>query len=104
MEILKKFKEKYLLITFVIGLFISLFMALHNTLNKYDDILDTLKTTKQMSLKSVIWNDSIPVGERTSACDVYLGAGYNSLTKKHCEKLVNESVAINTFFDGRKEE
>lgn len=104
MELLKKFKEKYLLMTFLVGLIFSVFMTFHNTLNKYDDILDTLKTTQQMSLKSVIWNDNIPLGERTSACDVYLEAGYNSLTKKHCEKLVNESVAINTFFDGRKEE
>ncbi len=90
MEKLKKYKELYLLIAFFIGLVFSLFMYLHNTINKYDDILDTLKTTQQMSLKSVIWNDNIPLGERTSACDVYLSSGYNSLTKKHCEILVNE--------------
>lgn len=90
MEKLKKYKELYLIIAFFVGLIVSLFMFFHNTINKYDDILDTLKTTQQMSLKSVIWNDNIPLGERTSACDVYLNSGYNSLTKKHCEVLVNE--------------
>ena len=51
-----------------------------------------------MSLKSVIWNDNIPLGERTTACDTYLNAGYNSLTKKHCEKILKESEEYNEKF------
>ena len=63
-------------------------MFAHNSINKYDEMLDTLKTTQQMSLKSVIWNDSIPTTERATACDIYLNAGYNSMTKKECQKIL----------------
>ncbi len=104
MEILKRVKEKYLLISFLIGIFVSLFMFLHNTINKYDNILDTVKTTQQMSLKSVIWNAGIPLGERTSACDVYLSSGYNSLTKKYCEKLINNNIDNNYLVNIESEE
>lgn len=90
MEKLKKYKELYLLIAFFIGIIWAVFSFYQSYLNNNEEILDTLKTTQQMSLKSVIWNDNIPLGERTSACDVYLSSGYNSLTKKHCEILVNE--------------
>ena len=87
-QFLKKLKEEYLVLTFFLSLIISGFFFLHNSLNKYNDILETVKTTQQMSLKSVIWNESIPIGERASACDVYLNAGYNSMTKKECEMIL----------------
>ncbi len=88
MEGLKRIKDSYLLVTFFAGLVVSGFMFAHNTLNKYDELLNKLNTTQQMSLKSVIWNESIPKGERAAACDVYLGAGYNSMTKKECQKIL----------------
>lgn len=75
----------------MVGLFGTAFAFLHNNLNKYDELLENMRTTQQMSLKSVIWNQDIPVAERTSACDVYLSEGYNSLTKKLCEKILDES-------------
>ena len=87
-QFLKKLKEEYLVLTFFLSLIISGFFFSHNSLNKYNDILETVKTTQQMSLKSVIWNESIPIGERASACDVYLNAGYNSMTKKECEMIL----------------
>lgn len=90
MEKIKKYKEIYVFITIIIGILSGAFVILHNILNKYDEILDNLKTTQQMSLKSVIWNDNIPLAERSSACDVYLINGYNSLTKKHCEMILKE--------------
>lgn len=90
MEQLKKLKELWILIAFFVGGIFGLFMYLHNVLNKNDEILNTVKTTQQMALKSVIWNDEIPVAERASACDAYLNAGYNSLTKKECEIIIKE--------------
>lgn len=53
--------------------------------NAYNEILATIKTNEQMSLKSIIWNDNIPISDRLSACDIYIKKGYNSVTKKHCE-------------------
>ncbi len=90
MEILKKLKEHWKLISsFIIAIW-AVFAFYQSYLNDNEEILERLNTTQQMALKSVIWNDSIPVPERISSCDVYLSAGYNSLTKKHCEKLVSE--------------
>ena len=94
-KILEQFKRYWVAIAFVVGLFGTAFAFLHNNLNKYDELLENMKTTQQMSLKSVIWNQEIPIAERTSACDVYLSEGYNSLTKKLCEKILDESEVFN---------
>lgn len=91
MEKLKKAKEFYLLLVFFISLIWGLFKLYQAYLDTNEEILDRLNTTQQMSLKSVIWNDNIPLGERMTVCDTYLGQGYNSLTKKHCEKILKES-------------
>ena len=57
---LETFKKKYLLITFIIGILVTVFSLIHNVLNQYDELLLKLNTTQQMSLKSVIWNTEIP--------------------------------------------
>lgn len=63
----------------------------HEKIEKsYDEILVSIKTNEQMSLKSIIWNESIPISDRLSACDTYISRGYNSVTKKHCEIAINE--------------
>ena len=91
MEILKKLKENWKIIfSFIIAIW-AVFTFYQSYLDTNEEILNRLNTTQQMSLKSVIWNDNIPLGERVSTCDTYLGQGYNSLTKKHCEKILNES-------------
>lgn len=87
---LKKYKEIYILIAFFVGILWAIFSFYQSYLDNTEEIKDTLKTTQQMSLKSVIWNDNIPLTERASACDVYLNNGYNSLTKKHCEVILRE--------------
>lgn len=92
---LEQFKRYWVAIAFVVGLFGTAFAFLHNNLNKYDELLENMRTTQQMSLKSVIWNREIPMTERTSACDVYLAEGYNSMTKRLCEKILDESEVFN---------
>lgn len=92
---LEQFKRYWVAIAFVVGLFGTAFAFLHNNLNKYDELLENMRTTQQMSLKSVIWNREIPMTERTSACDVYLAEGYNSMTKGLCEKILDESEVFN---------
>lgn len=88
---LKKYKEAYVVIAFFVGLAATLFMFLHQFLIKFDETISTIKTTQQMALKSVIWNDNIPVGERVSACDIYIKSGYNSLTKKECQHIIDST-------------
>ncbi|MCI8575630.1 MAG: hypothetical protein HFI09_04085 [Bacilli bacterium] len=97
MKFLQKIRDNYILVTFCLSTIISIFMFAHESINKYDDMLVSLKTTQQMSLKSVIWNDSIPITERASACDVYLGEGYNSMTKKECEIILKRAEESSFF-------
>lgn len=101
---LENIKSWYLLIAFFIGVLVASFIGIHNVLNKYDEILGTIKTTQQMALKSVIWNKEIPLGERAGACDTYLNAGYNSLTKKECEIIVDKGTVQVSFNFGEEED
>ena len=94
---LEKWKAWIVLIAFFGTLIMSFFIGIHNSLNKYDEIIETIKTTQQMSLKSVIWNKEIPLAERASACDVYLNAGYNSLTKKECQVILEKGAEQGIF-------
>lgn len=102
MEKLKWLKEHATLVVSIIVVISSFFVAIYNVSTQNDEILDTLKTTQQMALKSVIWNEHIPVGERASACDVYIASGYNSLTKKECEFILEEVAKDSSFFNGRE--
>lgn len=88
MEQLKRLKENWAIVISLISILAYAFTFGHRLLNQYNSINKTIETTQQMSLKSVIWNENIPLGERASACDVYLSAGYNSLTKKECEIII----------------
>jgi len=99
----KKLKEHYILVVSFITIIFGGFMSIHNLLNKNDEILDTLKTTQQMALKSVIWNREIPLTERASACDVYTSAGYNSMTKKECQIIVEKGAEQGVFSYGKEE-
>lgn len=85
---LKKYKEYYLAIMFFLGIIWAVFSKYQLILDNNEEMLSTIKTTQQMALKSVIWNDSIPLVERTSACDIYISSGYNSFTKQHCENIL----------------
>lgn len=103
MEIIKKLKEHITLVISLIVVISGLFVAIFNVLNQNDEILDKLQTTQQMALKSVIWNEEIPLPERASACDAYLAAGYNSLTKKECEKIIEKGVNDGIFSYAERE-
>lgn len=103
MEKIKKIKEYWWLITLIVGILSIAFTFYHNLLNQYDEIIKTTKTTQQMALKSVIWNEEIPIAERASACDAYLAAGYNSLTKKECETIINKGVSDGIFSYAKEE-
>lgn len=72
--------------------------AKYNDFNrKNDELIETIKTTQQMALKSVIWNVGIPIAERSSACDIYLANGYNSLTKQECDLIIKKGAKNGTF-------
>lgn len=97
MELIKKLKEYWWLLTIVCTIIGGIWSICWGFMKKNEEILDSIKTTQQMSLKSVIWNDEIPIAERASACDVYLSNGYNSLTKKECEVIIEKGVEQGIF-------
>lgn len=80
--------SKYKKIIQDVTIFIGAITFLWTVFNWYSQSMETNKKTQQMSLKSVIWNESIPIVERASACDDYLELGFNSYTKKFCENIL----------------
>lgn len=97
MKIIESLKNWWWLLTIIVTIIGGIWGFSWNIKESNDKMLDTLKTTQQMALKSVIWNDNIPLGERASACDVYLNAGYNSLTKKECEVILDKGAEEGIF-------
>lgn len=92
------------LFKWLIGIIITIISATwlvsarYNDFNKQaDELVEIIKMTQQMALKSVIWNDEIPLTERASACDAYLAAGYNSMTKKECEVIIDKASEQGVF-------
>lgn len=50
---------------------------------------ENLKVIQKATLRNTIWNESIPMHDRLESCDNYLALGYNSETKKYCNKLLD---------------
>lgn len=93
----KLFTGVITIIITIIGVMWGVFSSFQDLKDNNEEILNTLQTTQQMALKSVIWNDNIPGAERAKACDVYLNAGYNSLTKKECEVIIEKEASKGLF-------
>ena len=51
---------------------------------------ENLKIIQKSTLRNTIWNESIPMHDRLESCDSYLALGYNSETKKYCNKLLEQ--------------
>lgn len=101
MEKIKKLKEYWWVITTItllIGEIWGVFALYQSFRDENKELVETTKTSLQMSLKSVIWNDNIPIAERASACDVYLESGFNSLTKKECEFILDNATQEDLFY------
>ncbi len=94
---IKEYKEWLVIAVGIISIIWSASLRYHGFLDKYDELVNTIKTTQQMALKSVIWSEEIPIGERASACDVYLNAGYNSLTKQQCDLILKKGANQGIF-------
>ena len=89
----KKIEEHIKLILTIISLITVLwgcFRFYNSMTTNFEEIQIELKSIDQRSLKSLIWNKEIPLIERIDACDVYIHLGFNSYTKKYCEKLLHE--------------
>ena len=88
MKHIEKYMKTIILISsFTIALGVLL-TQYNNFMNKFDKIQYSIEVVNKTSLKSVIWNDGVPIVDRLGACDTYLDLNFNSYTSNHCERLL----------------
>lgn len=92
-KVLNKLKESWQWLT----LLIAIFGGFIHAYQYFDDISETARKNQQMTLKNTIWNEKLPIEERLDACDIYLGLGYNSYTKKECEVIIEKGAHEGIF-------
>ena len=80
---LEIYKKGITILVAVIGIIIGAYKVIENN-NKQLSLIQ--KTT----LRTMIWTEDIPMHDRLEACDSYLNLGYNSETKRYCEKLLEK--------------
>lgn len=85
-ELLEKLKITKEIITIIIG-FIGVIITCYSF---YISNKNELELIKKTTLRTMIWSDGVPINDKLEACDNYLKAGYNSETKKYCEKLLEK--------------
>ena len=80
---LETYKKGVTILIAVIGIIIGAYKIIENNNRQ-------LSLIQKTTLRTMIWSESIPMHDRLEACDSYLGLGYNSETKKYCEKLLEK--------------
>lgn len=87
---MKEFVEKIKPYTILVGWVITILGSLWMIFGVYDRFNDNLKIIQRSTLRNTIWNENIPMHDRLESCDSYLALGYNSETKKYCNKLLEK--------------
>lgn len=72
------------------GWLLSFVLFLWGIFGMYYQFKNNLKIIQKSTLRNTIWNETIPMHDRLESCDSYLKLGYNSETKKYCEKLLEK--------------
>lgn len=70
------------------GWIVSFIVFLWSAFGFYYKTSENLKIIQKSTLRNTIWNENIPMHDRLESCDSYLDLGYNSETKKYCNKLL----------------
>lgn len=87
----KSIKEKINNYKFFIGILIAFISFIWGLAITYYKFNENLKVIQKSSLRNTIWNENIPMHDRLESCDSYLALGYNSETKKFCNKLLEKA-------------
>ena len=85
-NLLEKLKMTKELITIIVG-FIAVIITGYSFLTSINNRLSAIEKT---TLRTMIWSHGIPNKDKLEACDSYIKLGYNSETKKYCEKLLDD--------------
>lgn len=70
------------------GWIIAVVVFLWSAFGVYYNFSENMKVIQKSTLRNTIWNENIPMHDRLESCDNYLALGYNSETKKFCNKLL----------------
>lgn len=87
---MKEFVENIKPYTIFLGWIITVLGFLWMIFLTYYKLNDNLRVIQKSTLRNTIWNENIPMHDRLESCDSYLALGYNSETKKYCNKLLEE--------------
>ena len=87
---MKELTEKIKPYTLIIGWVISIISFLWMIFNAYNKLAEDLKIIQKSTLRNTIWTETVPMHDRLESCDSYLKLGYNSETKKYCNKLLEK--------------
>ena len=85
---MKELTKKMQLVILWGGWLLAFVLFLWGVFGKYTKFEDDLKIIQKSTLRNTIWNETIPMHDRLESCDSYLKLGYNSETKKYCNKLL----------------
>ena len=88
-SLLDKLKMGKELIVIVVGI-ITFIITCYKL---YESNSKQLSLIQKTTLRTMIWTEDIPMHDRLEACDSYLSLGYNSETKKYCEKLLEKEFS-----------
>ena len=88
MKEINKLTKKVQLLLMWGGWLVAIVTILWNIFGMYYQFKDNLKIIQKSTLRNTIWNETIPMHDRLESCDSYLKLGYNSETKKYCNKLL----------------
>ncbi len=88
---MKKIVEKIKGWQFLLGLVVAFIGFLWAVFGYVYSFNENIKVIQKSTLRNTIWNDNIPMHDRLESCDSYLKLGYNSETKKFCNKLLERS-------------
>ena len=72
------------------GWIIAVLTFLWTVFGIYYKFNENLKTIQKSTLRNTIWTETVPMHDRLESCDSYLKLGYNSETKKYCNKLLEK--------------
>lgn len=83
---LETYKKGLMIIVGIISVIIAVYKVIENNNTQ-------LSLIQKTTLRTMIWTEDIPMHDRLEACDSYLDLGYNSETKKYCEKLLEKEFS-----------
>ena len=67
---------------------IAVFGCFFKVFQYFDYQNEELAETSKLAQQAIIWNKEVPVIQRAEVCDLYLSKGFDSYTKKLCEKVI----------------